>query len=55
MHFPRIPPKLITYRDFKKLDNERFMSSLQPVLLDPRTDYNIHNPELFFSLMSKSA
>ena len=23
------------------------MSSLQPVLLDPHTDYNIHNPELF--------
>ena len=27
MHFRKLPPKIISYRDFKKFDNERFMDS----------------------------
>ena len=48
--FPRLPPKVITYRDFKKLDNERFMNSLQSLLFDPHIDYNIHDPNVFFQI-----
>ena len=48
MPFRRLLPKLITYRDFIKFDNERFMNSLQSVLFDPHTDYNIHDPDTFF-------
>ena len=29
MHFRKLPPKVINDRDFKKLDNDRFMNSLQ--------------------------
>ena len=32
MHFRKLPPKIISYRDFKKFDNERFMDSLQHTL-----------------------
>ena len=32
MHFRKLPPKIISYRDLKKFDNERFMDSLQHTL-----------------------
>ena len=32
MHFCKLPSKVISYRDFKKLENERFMNSLQSAL-----------------------
>ena len=50
MHFRRFPLKLITYRDFKKFDNERFMNSLQSVLFDPYANYNIRDPDIFFQI-----
>ena len=50
MHFRRLPPKLITYRDFKKFDKERFMNSLQSVLFDPYANYNIRDPDIFFQI-----
>ena len=28
-HFCELPPKVVTYRDFKKFENERFMDSLK--------------------------
>ena len=28
-HFRELPPKVVTYRDFKKFENERFMDSLK--------------------------
>ena len=52
MHFRRLPPKLITNRDFKKFANERFMNSLQSVLFDPH-DYNIRDPDIFFQICQK--
>ena len=53
MHFRRPPPKRITYRDLKKFNNERFMNSLQSMLFDPHTDYNIHDPDIFFQICQK--
>ena len=53
MHFRRPPPKCITYRDLKKFNNERFMNSLQSMLFDLHTDYNIHDPDIFFQIFQK--
>ena len=53
MNFRRLPSKRITYRDFKKFDNEWFMNSLQSVLFDPRADYNIRDPDTFFQINQK--
>ena len=33
MHFRKLPPKVISYRDIKKFGNERFMNSLQSALI----------------------
>ena len=53
MHFRRLPPKHITYRDFKKFDNERFMNSFQSVLFDPHTDYRIRDADILFLICQK--
>ena len=55
MDFRRLPAKVITYRDFKKFYNKSFINSLQSVLSDPHADYNICDPDIFFSDTSKSA
>ena len=53
MDFWRLPAKLITYRDFKKFDNERFINSMQSVLSDPHADYNICDLDIFFQICQK--
>ena len=40
MHFRKIAPKVINYRDFKKIDNERFMDSLLYIFNEERIDYS---------------
>ena len=47
MHFRKLPPKRINYRDFKKFDNERFMDSLLYTLNEECNDYS-ENPDRFF-------
>ena len=47
MHFCKLPPKVINYRDFKKFDNERFMNSLHYTLSEEQFDYS-KNPDKFF-------
>ena len=49
MHFRKLPPKVITYRDFKKFDNERFMDSLQHTLGLESFDWS-KNPDKFFEI-----
>ena len=48
-HFRKIPLKVISYRDVKKLDSERFMNFLQFNLREESTDYS-KNPEKFFEI-----
>ena len=48
-HFRKLPPKVLTYRDFKKFENERFMDSLKLTLNSQDVDYT-KNPQLFFEL-----
>ena len=49
MHFRKIPPNVINYRDFKKFDNEEFINSLQSTLRKESTDYS-KNPDEFFEV-----
>ena len=49
MHFRKLPPKVVRYRDFKKLDNERFMDSLQHTLGQESFDWS-KNPGKFFEI-----
>ena len=48
-HFRKPPPKVVTYRDFKKFENERFMDSLRLNLNSQAVDYT-KIPQLFFEL-----
>ena len=49
MHFRKLSPKVINYRDFKKFHNERFMNSSLYTLNDARIDYS-KNPNKFFEI-----
>ena len=49
MHFRKLPPKVISYRNFKNFENERFMNSLQLALNNQNGDY-IKNPDLIFNI-----
>ena len=48
-HFRELPPKVVTYRDFKKFENERFMDSLKLTWNSQDVDYT-KNPQLLFEL-----
>ena len=52
IHFRKLPPKVVRYRDFKKFENERFMDSLILTLNSQDVDY-IKNLQLFFELCQK--
>ena len=49
MHFHKLPPEVISYRDFKKLENERLMNSLQSAFNSQISDY-IKNADLFINI-----
>lgn len=49
-HFRKIPLKVISYRDVKKLDSERFMNFLQFNLREESTDYS-KNPDKCFEII----
>ena len=48
-HFRKLPPKIVTYRDFKRFDNERFIDSLRVTLNNQDVNYS-KNTKLFFEL-----
>ena len=48
-HFCKLPPKIVTYRDFKRFDNERFIDSLGVTLNNQDVNYT-KNTKLFFEL-----
>ena len=49
MHFRKLPPKIISYRDYKSFENERFMDSLILALNSRNIDYT-KNPDVFFEV-----
>ena len=52
MHFRKLSPKVISYRDFKNFENERFITSFQSTLESQNIDY-IKNLDLFFEICQK--
>ena len=48
IYFHKLPPKVISYRDFKKFENQRFMDSYI-WLYSQFIDYT-KNPDLFFNI-----
>ena len=49
MHFNKLLPKVIKYRDFKKFDNEGFIDSLHYTLKKTQIDYS-KNPDKSFEI-----
>ena len=49
MHFWKLPPKIISYRHFKKFDKERFMDSSQHTLGQEYFDWS-KNPDKFYEI-----
>ena len=49
MHFRKIPPKSISYTDYKSFENDRFMDSLILALNSRNIDYT-KNPDVFFEV-----
>ena len=47
MHFQKLPPKVINCRDFKKIDNERFMNSLLYTVNEESIDYSKNFDNIF--------
>ena len=54
MHFRKLPTKVISYRNFKKFENKRFMDSLHLALNSQNIDYT-KNPDLFFNGLNHHA
>ena len=52
LHFCELSPKVISYRDFKKLENERFTISLQSTHSSQNIDY-VKNTDQFFDICQK--
>ena len=48
-HFRKLPPKIISYRDFKKFDNERLIDSLQHTLGQESFDWR-KSPDKFYEI-----
>ena len=48
-HFRKLSPKIVTYKDFKKFENEKFMDSLELTSNSQDVDYT-KNLQLFFEL-----
>ena len=48
-HLRKLPPTIVTYRDFKRFENERFIDSLRVTLNNQDANYT-KNPKLFFEL-----
>ena len=47
MHFPKLPPKVINYRDFKKIDDKSFMNSLHYALSEEQIGYRKNSNNFF--------
>ena len=55
-HFRKLLPKVVTYRDFKKFENERFMDSLKLTLNSMRVikRFSQHFSTFYFSHVDKN-
>ena len=49
IHFRKVPSKVIDYRDFRKMDNEKFIHSIHYTLSQELTDCR-KNPDKYFEI-----
>ena len=50
MHFIKIQTKVISYRDLKKFDNEKFLFCLLSVVINQNHENNVEDPDIFFRI-----
>ena len=54
MHFRKVPPKVITYRNFSKYDNAKFINSLNDVLYEHENQEHLLNyPDSFYKVCAE--
>ena len=52
MHYRKLPPKIINYRDYKKFSNENFLNSVKEVLSNKNPNEENGGIDFFFSTYS---
>ena len=51
MHFRKLPPKVITYRNFSNYDNANFINSLNDVLNEHENqEHLLNDPDRFYKI-----
>ena len=54
MHFRKLPPKVITYRNFSKYDNANFINSLNDVLNEHENqEHLLNDPDCFYKVCAE--
>ena len=56
MHFRKLPPKVITYRNFSNYDNANFINSLNDVLnVHENQEHLLNGPDCFYKVLNRHA
>ena len=54
MHFRKLPPKVITYRNFSNYDNAKFINSLNDALNEHENqEYLMNDPDCFYKVYAE--
>ena len=54
MHFRKLPPRIISYRDFSNYNNANFINSLTEILFEgENTESFVKDPEYFYKLCTE--
>ena len=54
MHFRKVPPKIITYRNFSNYDNANFIDSLNDVLYEHENqEHLLNDPDSFYKVCAE--
>ena len=54
MHFRKLPPRIISYRDFSNYHNTNFINSLTEILFEgENTESFLKNPDYFYKVCTK--
>ena len=54
IHFRKLPPRTISYRDFSNFDNANFINSLNRVLCENKnTRYFLKDPDYFYKVCTE--
>ena len=54
MHYRKLPPKIISYRDFSNYDNANFINSLNETVFEGKnTESFVKNPDCFYQVCTE--